>query len=337
AATAGLAGVVGRRLVSARTGIVATFVLALYPNLVFHTGAILSETLYNFLFLAFVAVILGRPWDATMRRSRIVAAVALFGAAVLVRPISLPVLPCLVLCWWLAVRDWRMVLRWTLVAAVVLVGCLAPWTIRNEIRMHALVPLSTNTGDNLCIGHHPGASGAFEATEDCNSGQGVQYGTRSELRNDSIKTHRALRYTAHHLGSEPRLIAERARFMFDGDHDAVLAVESYRLDWWIPRSTEQHLFDLADAVYAVVAVVGAVGLVRLAATRRADRVFLVLAALATAAVPLAFFGDSRFKVPVMPLLCIAAAAAVTMPWHRTESPDGDTERASPVHESTSAS
>ena len=41
--------------------------------------------------------------------------------------------------------------------------------------------------------------------------------------------------------------------------------------------------------------------------RRPEDLFLVGSALMTALVPLAFFGDTRFKVPVIPLLIIAAA------------------------------
>ena len=48
-----------------------------------------------------------------------------------------------------------------------------------------------------------------------------------------------------------------------------------------------------------------------AASTTPEAMLLVLSALATVAVPLVFFGDSRFKVPAIPLLIVAAAAAVT--------------------------
>ena len=82
-------------MVAPLAGILAAFGLALYPNLVFHTGALLSETLYNFLFLAFLAVLLARPWPDGLTARRVAGAAVLFGLAVLVRPISLAVLPVL--------------------------------------------------------------------------------------------------------------------------------------------------------------------------------------------------------------------------------------------------
>ena len=44
--------------------------------------------------------------------------------------------------------------------------------------------------------------------------------------------------------------------------------------------------------------------------RDGRRLFFLLALLALAGVPLLFFGDSRFHVPVLPLLVVGAAWAV---------------------------
>ena len=125
------------------------------------------------------------------------------------------------------------------------------------------------------------------------------------------KTRKAVKYIEHHLSREPWLVTRRAYYMFKRDDDGVQAVRSYGADKWMSRDTVLWLSRLANSVYAVVAIVGLVGLVRLTLSRRPDALLLVLSALATVAVPLAFFGDSRFKVPAMPLLIIAAAAAVT--------------------------
>jgi hypothetical protein len=80
--------------------------------------------------------------------------------------------------------------------------------------------------------------------------------------------------------------------------------------------TERRLRRVADATYVLVAAAGLVGVVRLVRSRWADGLLVVLAGVATAVVPLLFFGDPRFKVPVVPILCIAAAAAVTWPFDR---------------------
>lgn len=322
AALAPLGGYVARRVVSPVAGVVAALVLALYPNLVFHTAAVLGETLYNTLFMAFLALAVRWSWPAAVTPRRAAVAAVPFALAVLVRPISLVVLPALVLRWWLSSRD----LRRTALATAAVVGVLAlavvPWTVRNAVRMDAFVPMSTNTGDNLCIGHNDAANGGFVV---CPGPDGVQNGTASEVRNDDDKTADALRWIRGNLGREPRLTWLRFRVMFldDGDHDALDAIQSYPnpalgTEAWMAPTTERRLTRVADAAYVAVALVGLLGCVRLVTRGRGPGLLVVLAAAGTAAVPLLFFGDPRFKVPVMPLLCIAAAAAVTWPWAARE-------------------
>src|SRR5205814_7489210 len=58
----GLVYVLGRRLLGVATALVAAAVVALWPNLVFHSGAILSEPLFIVLVLTALAVVLWQPW-----------------------------------------------------------------------------------------------------------------------------------------------------------------------------------------------------------------------------------------------------------------------------------
>jgi len=310
AATCAAGAVVARRLLSPAAGVVAAFGLALYPNLIFHTGVLLSETLYGFLFLTALAVLFWRPWSAGLSGRRLVAFSVLFAAAVLTRPISAAVLPFLFVAWWVEAGRPVPALRRLGVVVGVLVVVLVPWTVRNSLRMHSFVAVSTNTGDNLCIGHYPGASGAFALSERCRVQHNVMSGSQAEVRHDHETTSLGLRYLWGHLGREPWLVTQRVRYMFESDHDAVVAVQSFGSDRWMPPDTEARLSRIADDYYAPVAVLGAVGLVLLACTRRPERLLFVGSAVATVAVPLAFFGDSRFKVPVMPLLTVSAAVLV---------------------------
>lgn len=323
ALTVGAAAVVARRLLNPAAAVVAAVLLALYPNLIFNTAALLSETLYNALFVGALAVLLWRPRGAGLSGRRLATFSVLLGLAMLTRPISVAFLPLLFLVWWFDTRSLREAAQRTAVVMGVLVVLIAPWTVRNALRMHSFVPMSTNTGDNLCIGHHPHASGAFDAFDPrtakfCDTGSGVQFGSRSEVRNDRLKTDRSLAYLRGHLGREPWLIWRRGFYMFQQDHDGIYAVQSYHAplpgNWHMDPGTEDVLIRVADGYYTVVALLGAAGLVFLAATGRGDRLLVVAAAVATVVVPLAFFGDARFKVPVLPLLTIAAAVLVTAPF-----------------------
>ena len=86
AASAVFAGLIGRRLAGPMAGLIAAGIYALYPNLIFHTGVLLGETLYNFLFLGFLAALLSRPWTVAFSTRRVLACGVLLGLAVLVRP-----------------------------------------------------------------------------------------------------------------------------------------------------------------------------------------------------------------------------------------------------------
>jgi hypothetical protein len=309
AATVGLAAIVARRLIGPAAAIATAFVVALYPNLVFHTGALLSETLFNALFIGALAVLVWRPWPDGLPLGQLAGSAVLFAAAVMVRPISLAVLPALAVVWWLDRHDWRVVLRRLAVYVAVVAVFVAPWTVRNLVRMDAFVVLSTNTGDNLCVGHHPGASGGFDLSPDCDTGESTADGAAAEVRHDRELTDRALDFIADDPGAEVGLVWRRAKFMFRDDHDALRAVQSYGEDDFISRDTEDLLATLADGYYYAVLALGLAGMVVLFDRRRPDRLLVVLAAVATVAVPFAFFGDPRFKVPAVPLLAIAAPAA----------------------------
>lgn len=306
---------VARRLAGRRAGLAAAALYAIYPNLVFHTGVLLGETLYIFFSMAFVAVLVDRPWtrSAGAGARRALACGVLLGLAVMVRPISLAIVPVVALCWLAERKDHQVVLRWTLALVVGVAACIVPWTVRNAVRLDAFVPISTNTGDNLCIGHAEGATGAFAPVEACQVPYEFLDGLPSELASDPAKREIAIEGMLEHFDREPWLLWRRIYFTWvrDGDHDALFAVQEYRRDRWMAIETEARLLAIADRVYWLVLALGLVGMVRLARYRRPDALAVVGIALVTAAVPLAFFGDQRFKVPVMPLLIVAAGTLVS--------------------------
>lgn len=311
AATSVLGAAVARRVAGRTAGVVAAFALALYPNLVFHSGTILGETLYNALFMAFLVVVTSggiRPRSS----AQVAGAGLVLGLAVMVRPISLAIVPVVALCWLVGGAGRRRTMRSTGVLVAAVAVCIVPWTVRNAVRLHEFVPISTNTGDNLCIGHAKGATGAFNAREACATDFNFLRGPADEVGADREKTQIALRAMADAPGREPWLFWRRFWFMWvrDGDHDGVLAAQSYRSDRFIAIPTERRLSYSADIAYWLVCATGLVGIGHLLRRRRPEDLLLVGSAVMTALVPLAFFGDSRFKVPVIPLLIVIASTLV---------------------------
>lgn len=312
AATCLLGASVAHRLAGRRAGVAAAVVLAIYPNLVFHTGAILGETLFNALFLGFLAVIFRWIDDDTRPAPLLFASAVLLGMAVLVRPISLAVLPIVLLALWWRDRGEIAALRTTATLGLVVLLCIAPWTVRNALRMGRFVPLSTNTGENLCIGNSPDADGAFTLSDHCYFGD-VLESSAVEVEIDQKKTRYALERIVAEPGRQPWLVWRRFWFTWirDGDHDGILASQSYNLNRWLDPSTERALIRAADIAYVAVVITSLGGLVVLLRRRRTIDLVLVGSTVAIAAVPLAFFGDARFKVPAISLLILIAVGGLS--------------------------
>jgi 4-amino-4-deoxy-L-arabinose transferase-like glycosyltransferase len=142
-------GQAGARAFSARAGLLAAAVTALYPELIWFSAHFWSETIFMVLLWWGIERLLAA--DAAEGLSRAVAAGVLWGAAVLTRETVLYFVP-LAAVWLATRRRTRAGARAAafLVAAVLVV---APWTFRNWLEFHALIPVSTAGGQNLFQGN----------------------------------------------------------------------------------------------------------------------------------------------------------------------------------------
>ncbi|MGB2694399.1 MAG: glycosyltransferase family 39 protein [Dehalococcoidia bacterium] len=330
-ATVGLVYVLGWRLFRPTVGLVAAAWLAIFPNIVFHTAPLLTETLFNFLVVAALAVLLSANWnERRLPPVRLVSFGVLLGLSVLVRPVSAPFLPALGFALVLHGWGWRRALGYVALATVAAISVIAPWTVRNIIVMHSPIVLSANFGDNLCIGHNPSAQGhfsfaSFDTADYCNFAPAAYAGlprNEAEVQRDSDNRRFAVAFARTHIGDELKLLSRKAWYLWaDNDHDGLWAAESYGVDPFIDPDLRTALGQMADSYFYFTISAGGLGLILwfVAARLQGDRftfsprmpdervLFFVLALLSLAGVPLVFFGDARFHVPVLPLLVVPAA------------------------------
>lgn len=311
--TVALAFFIARRVTSSSlAGYVAAAALALWPNLVFHTAVALTETLFLFLLLVIVWLVVSAPWDTRRWEPwRLVTTGLVLGAATLVRPVTVPLLPALFVVLLLGGLGWRRASTSTAIVLLATVVVLAPWAIRNAVVMHE-VSLSTNTGDNLCMSRYVGGSGSFEFPNDRCFPDRFTHIPRpeSETQRDAYGRHLAVEFVKHHPGEELHLVARRFGYTFRGDADGLQASESYGDDPFMSRGTRDLLRRGATTYGAVLAVLGIGGFVVLAIRRTPSSIFLVLTGIGMIVPPLVFFGDPRFHVPAVPIAAIAAGALV---------------------------
>jgi 4-amino-4-deoxy-L-arabinose transferase-like glycosyltransferase len=328
----------GRRLgderLARRLGLGAGLILALWPNLVLYSAVFLSETLFVAVFAVFVlAVLRMRGDDGRPAWGWAVTAAASLGIATLVRPQVLIVLVGLAVAWAVARRGLRVIVFDLAVLVLGVMVLLTPWMIRNEIVMHSFIALSDNSGDNLCVGFNPQADGAFEIPPYCNTDPLYVEGPAAELQRDAHTKHLAVQWATHHVGQLPALSVRKLRYTYDTDTDGLRALEDYEADRFLSSGLRSTIHWVSDGTYVAImalAAGGAIWMVARGVKRRGDdaggmggTVGAVLAmTVLSAVIPIAFFGDGRFKVPTTPLFALCAGAAIAALWTRLQ-PDAE--------------
>lgn len=283
-----------------RAAVVAAFLAAIYPPLVWLPAYVFSEALYMPLALGCVLLLDRLGARATMEdRHRFVllamAAGTLAGAAALVRSAMLTFLPFAAL--WLVMR--RRLLIAVLVAGTA-AAVIAPWTIRNVAVHGRLIVVAADGGVTFWTGNHPLAVGEGDLAA-----------------NPQIKRAEIAFRQAH-----PGLSAEQLEPFYY--RDAIRHISADPVGWvglllkklfytFVPVGPSYTLHStrylaasiVPYALLAPFAVVGVVWFVRQGAAGP-----LLLMALSTVLIALAFFPQERFRVPVIDPTVIVASSAV---------------------------
>jgi len=298
---------ISRRLLGTTVALWAALIVALWPNLVFHTAILFSETLYTVLILGALLLVVRSPWpDGRIPRGALVGFGAVLGLAALTRPPGLILLLAVWVAAWTGGAGWRRGLAQAGIAALAAFVVILPWTIRNVVEMDSPVAISTNLGDNLCLGHNPDATGYFTPTGHC-AGPRASSAQREEILRNRANIKEAFTFAIHNPIREVELVGLRARYLMVGDHDAVNGVEYYSGAPFLNRDLRPVMMRGSDVWYYAMLVLALVGLPALLRRRDPRLAMLALSALFLLLSSLEFIGDPRYHVPVMPLVAIAAA------------------------------
>ena len=311
-ASVALVYVIARHAFGVRTGLVAAAIMAVFPNPIFYVATLQLETVFIFLTLVAVSILVTHDWrTGPPSHARLLLFGCALGVSAAVRPFSLPILIALAAAAATTGVGWRGVVRTTLLPAVAATAVLTPWAIRNLVVMDAFIPFSSNGGDTLCMDRGPDSDGQFAWAnhEGCASGEGVP-AAEYEAHQNAANTRLALRFIAEHPGQEVQLIGKRAWHMLKQDHDGLNSVESGgRLPVLGDRS-RQVLSTTADVYYFAIGGLALAGLVPIVSRRRPADIIVIGSGLVLIAVPLLLWGNPRFHLPVLPFLAVAAAVAI---------------------------
>jgi len=304
------------RLTTRRAARLAAVLVAVFPSLVLYTATAYLETVFCFLVAVVAWILVGPRGDeprrlAVPRPPMLVLLGVVFAAATMIRPITLAFLPVLLLAWGLGRPGWARAVGAIAVVAGLVALVAVPWSVRSSRVLGGTVLISTNTGDNLCIGHGPESTGGYlDLNALCGGGYDDVPEERREAERNRRGTERALTYAREHPAREVKLLGLKVWNLVAHDHEGVDAVESYGADPFLPDGLRTLLKVAADAFYYVIGALALVG-AAWTAWRGDGRTRLVLGwAVTLLVVPLIFFGGARFHLPALPFVAVFAALAV---------------------------
>jgi len=271
--------------------------VATYPTLVIYTALLMSENLYVPLLLGVVLALQqierrgGIAWSAV--------AGALGALAALTRSAALMLAPAGALL--MGPRGLKPRLARALIAAAMTVVLIAPWTYRNIRFFGSFIPIDTNAGFNLMVGNNPRATGQLRLDILRDLAREHLEG-KSELERHGAGVRVARDFVLGHPLQFLGLIPRKLGYLF--------GLEGRELLW-----AYSHTYFGAARPWVLrlclIGVLAGFPLLFLSAllgfTLRPDRV-IGLVVLYTAAVHAVSFGESRFHLPLVPLLAVLGAS-----------------------------
>ncbi|MBO0769744.1 MAG: glycosyltransferase family 39 protein [Solirubrobacterales bacterium] len=189
---------IARELFGPREGLIAAWLAALFPPAIYVGASMYSESMFVPIALCAIAAMLAYRRDG--RRRWLVIAGLLTGVSALTHSEGLAL--ALPLCWaaWKGPASKAGQNLAVLVAAILVV--VAPWTIRNAVKFHAFVPVSTSLGNTLAGTYNP-SSAAVDAhwlkPQSLPEYAGLfKAHPLTDPTQDSALTHAALSYVSKH-------------------------------------------------------------------------------------------------------------------------------------------
>ncbi|MBU7005325.1 ArnT family glycosyltransferase [Phosphitispora fastidiosa] len=283
-AAAGLVHLLARRICSKPGAMTAALVAAVYPPLIWSTSAFLTESLFTFLFLAYIYTIILALDQDSMAATGISG--IFFGAAVLTKPQLAPFffVPFVLARFQQKTRN---TLKMFLVFSVFFILLMTPWWIRNYLTFHQLILTATQTGNPLLAGTDPyyrlGVEKLFAGV------------------NPEDQTTHALNRIVSGFKNETLLYLK----WFTIEKFSIM----FREPWL--RFTGNFLLGL-KIIHLPVVILGWVGL--LAGLRKPPLKVLAAAVIMLTLIQLVFLPLPRYVFPLMPLLIISSVHLIEQIW-----------------------
>lgn len=299
----------GRSIFDQRAGLLAAGIFAVYPNVIAGMPLLFPEPLFTLIFIGALYVLTIRPAE----RSWLVYAGfgVLAGLACLTRGQGLVLLP-IAICYWLARDGWRPALRSACLAFVAAVLLIAPWTLRNAVQLHAFIPISTNSGAALRVGHGPESIGTTKWTSDEVDGLDMQHAMNNpatEVHAYRVYTRLAIDYALTHPSREVELTKLKLWNLYRSDAEIIPWITTLGATPLKPAGLDNALWRVFDIAYYTLFLAAVVS-IPLWLRRRPERVLLASVFVFWTLFHIAFLAEPRYHVPLYPAFAIAVAGGL---------------------------
>ena len=289
------------RLVSPAAARLAAVLTAVFPSLVLYAATLGYDPLLGCALFGAVALFVRREPATTHPWWYVAIIGVVLGVTTYLKPIGLLLPAVFGLSYRRQGASWPRTARNTVLMAAALYAVITPWSIRNYRLFGEYVPLATNGGVALWVPHHEGASvlNQHEAPE---SAPGT-----SEVERDRQCWRAAWAYIFAHPGQLLRRLPERAAYLW-GTSTTVMATVS--ADRFNPVAEQVAKLGI-NIAWTFVAAFFVVAVCRDGFCRLPARFWPLVALLAYVwGIHLFYEVQSRYHLPVLPVLFIGAAAAL---------------------------
>ncbi len=293
----------------ATAGLLAGFLAAAYPPLILYTGVLLTESLTTFLLTAAAWMLLSSA--RLKERGRYIAvalAGLLLGFTIITRSVFLVSIP-LVLLWLIILargwQGWIPSARLTLCLLLPIVLVVAPITIRNWQIHHRFILISTNGGVNFFLAHGGTEQAKNEVRNlppEWSEGEITGISSCTQPEEEAYFYRLGWEYLRGHLLPTLRSLPGKLRSMY------------CRSDYWPARPAQLAILNAVDtAIWRIgVLPLSVLSLPLILRRKRRGTLLFALLILSTLTIPLVFWAQPRFRIPVVPSFIILATGSVVM-------------------------
>ncbi len=309
----------GRHALSERRARFAGVLVALHPGLVLYGALVMGEVLSALVTMTafWIAIAMTRARLAArlgLSFAGVAAGALVLGVGALVRPQALLCAPLLALA--LPSRPWTYRMKGAVLASVLALVPVLPWTARNCRVMDGCAFVSTNAGWNLAIGAFPRATGRFETLRSSDGCTDVT----GQVQQDRCW----LAYGIEHIKRDPMrwlgLIPAKLSNTFDHESFAIEYLREARPSDW-PEFRRASYRQALSTVHRVFVLASPLAFVALAWRRRSRLALVTQLGLAALVLGAAYFGLSRSAPTVWPVaLGTCLLAILPIPGRPTPSP-----------------